>query len=78
MNHQQDRDVVIDIAGRILQKYIIASWSFDKGFWNKINKEILKLQLPQVIMPKLGNRNKAELEEETAPSYKRLKTSTVP
>ena len=73
LNEQQDRDVVIELADRILSKYNVASWSFDKGFWNKENKELLQLVVPKVVMPKLGKLTKAEQEEESSRSYKRLK-----
>jgi hypothetical protein len=73
MNDEQDRDIVIELADRLLQKYNIASWSFDKGFWLKENKELLALEIPKVIMPKLGKRNNAEEEEEKSRSFKRLK-----
>ena len=73
MNEEQDRDIVIELADRLLIKYNIASWSFDKGFWRKENKELLALEVPKVIMPKLGKRNKAEEEEEKSRPFKRLK-----
>jgi len=73
MNEEQDRDIVIEVADRLLMKYNIASWSFDKGFWRKENKELLALVVPKVIMPKLGKRNKAEEEEEKSRPFKRLK-----
>jgi hypothetical protein len=73
MNEEQDRDIVIELADRLLMKYNIASWSFDKGFWRKENKELLALEVPKVIMPKLGKRNKAEEEEEKSRPFKRLK-----
>ena len=73
MHHLQDRDIVIDLADELLNKYYIFSWSFDKGFWNSENKALLQLEIPQVIMPKLGKRNKKEEEEETSYTFKRLK-----
>jgi len=73
MHEEQDRDIVIELADRLLMKYNIASWSFDKGFWRKENKELLALEVPKVIMPKLGKRNKAEEAEENSRSFKRLK-----
>jgi len=73
MNEQQDRDIVIEMADRILSKYKVASWSFDKGFWRKENKEILQLEVPKVVVPKLGKRNKTEEEEEHSTSFKKLK-----
>ncbi len=73
MHDQQDRDIVIELADRLLSKYSIASWSFDKGFWKKENKELLQLEVPKVIMPKLGRRNKSEEAEESSHTFKRLK-----
>jgi len=73
MDGQQDRDIVLEVADRILSKYNVASWSFDKGFWLKENKEILQLEVPQVVIPKLGKRNKTEQEEEHSASFKKLK-----
>jgi len=73
MTDQQDRDVVIDLADRLLNKYKVSSWSFDKGYWRKENKELLQLEIEKVVMPKLGKRNKAEEGEENSRSFKRLK-----
>lgn len=73
LNEQQDRDVVIELADRVLAKNSVASWSFDKGFWAKENKELLQLEVPVVIMPKLGKLTQNEKEEENSRSFKRLK-----
>ena len=79
MNEEQDRDVLIKIADRVLQRYNVNVWSFDKGFWNKDNKLLLQTQVEKVIMPKLGKRNKAEEEEEKSRGFKKYKNlhSTV-
>lgn len=73
MHDEQDRDIVIAIADRVLEKFKVKSWSFDKGYWNKDNKSILNLEIPKVIMPKLGKRNKKEELEEKSPSFKKYK-----
>ncbi len=73
MEYEQDRDIVITLADRLLQRYTIESWSFDKGFWTKENKEILQLETPKVIMPKLGKRTIEEKLEETSRSFRLLK-----
>jgi len=73
MSGEQDRDIVIGLADRLLSKYKISSWSFDKGYWRKENKELLQLEVPKVVMPKLGRRNKTEEAEESSRSFKRLK-----
>ena len=73
MNDEQDRDIVIPLADRLLSQYKIQSWSFDKGYWGKDNKQILQIEVPQVIMPKLGKRTKEEEQEEHAKPFKKLK-----
>ena len=74
MNNEQDRDIVIEIADKVIRKHSnLNSWSFDKGYWNKENKEVLQLVVGQVIMPKLGKRNKQEEEEEKSRGFKKLK-----
>jgi len=79
MDEEQDRDILIEVADRVLQKYKVKVWSFDKGFWNKDNKELLQTAVDKVIMPKLGKRNKTEEEEEKSRGFKKYKNlhSTV-
>ncbi len=73
LDNQQDRGVVAVLADRLLSRYDIASWSFDKGFWSKDNKALLQTEIPQVVMPKLGKRTEQEKAEENKRPYKRLK-----
>ena len=73
MNQEQDRDIVLEIADRLLLKYHINSWSFDKGFWLNENKQLLQLEVAKVIMPKLGKRNKQEEQEEKSSTFRKLK-----
>jgi IS5 family transposase len=73
MHDQQDRDLVIVLADRLLPKHEVSSWSFDKGFWSKENKQLLQLEVPRVIMSKLGKRNAQEDAEEKSQPFRRLK-----
>ena len=73
MDEEKDRDVVVKIADSVLLKHAVKLWSFDKGYWSFENKQILKLAVDDVIMPKLGKRSKAEEEEETSPAFRRAK-----
>jgi len=73
MENEQDRDIAIELADRVLEKHTVKTWSFDKGYWNKDNKQILQLCIPQVIMPKLGKKNNAEKEEESSKSFKKYR-----
>jgi hypothetical protein len=72
MNHEADKSSVLKLADRVLAKIkdrAIASWSFDKGYYSKDNKELLKTEIEQVIMPKVGKRNKTEEEEEHGKTF---------
>ncbi len=73
MDNEQDRDIVLKIADRILAKYKVDIWSFDKGYWNRNNKVILQTVVKTVVMPKLGRRNKEEQEEEKSKKFKKFK-----
>lgn len=73
MEHQQDRDIVLDIADRILPRFKVKVWSFDKGYWNKDNIAILSTEVEQVVIPKLGRRNQSELERERTPKFMKFK-----
>lgn len=79
MENQSDSEIVPALSNRIKEKYNVKSWSFDKGFWHKNNKELLTAYVTTVVMPKKGKRNKAETEEERKPLFKKLrnKHSTV-
>ena len=74
MNNEQDRDIVIEIADNMLNKYrLINSMSFDKGHWSKDNKELLELEIPLVVLPKLGRRTAEEKEIESSRKFKHFK-----
>jgi hypothetical protein len=73
MEHRSDSQIVIQVANNLLSKYQIQSWSFDKGYYHKANKEYLKEKVAQVIMPKKGKRTAAETIEETTKDFKTLK-----
>ena len=74
MEGEQDREIVLEIAGAVLHKYKnIASMSFDKGHWKSENKALLELEIPQVILPKLGKLTAGEQELEKSRIFKHLK-----
>jgi transposase, IS5 family len=73
MEDEQDRDVTIGIADRVLSRYKVESWSFDKGFWDRDAKELLQFEVQKVIMPKLGRLNKEEEVEQNSRAFKKLK-----
>ena len=73
MENESDSEIVLTTADRVLLKYGIFSWGFDKGYWHKDNKWILSTVVPNVIMPKKGKRNKQETEQEHAVKFKKLR-----
>jgi hypothetical protein len=60
MDHEADSESVIPLADRVMQQHNVASWSFDKGYYKKETKELLKFYIPQVVMPKKGKKNQEE------------------
>lgn len=73
MNHLADSEIVIPIFERLIRKYRIFSWSYDKGGWHKDNKYALEKEIEKVIMPKKGKCNKQEKEEEHTPLFIKLR-----
>lgn len=74
LENEQDRDILIPTVDRITEKFKeITSWSVDKGYWKEENKAYLQQHVDEVNMPKLGNLNKSEKEEQNSHSFKRIK-----
>lgn len=73
MDHEADSESVIPLADRVMQQHKVESWSFDKGYYKKENKELLKLYIPYVVMPKKGKKNQEEKEEESQRNFIRLR-----
>lgn len=73
MDNKTDSEIVEDLTQRILAKYKVSSWSFDKGYWSKDNKATLSAQIEMVALPKKGKRNVSETDEEHQPLFKKLR-----
>lgn len=73
MENLTDSEAVISIADRVLQKYFVNGWSFDKGYFSKFNKELLSLFIKNLVMPKKGKLNKKEFEEEHEVEFKKTR-----
>lgn len=73
MENESDSEIVLTTADRVLLRYNILRWSFDKGYWHTDNKELLSTQVKEVIMPKKGKRNIKETEEEMTKKFKKLR-----
>ena len=73
MENQSDPEMVKHIAERLIELFLIRSWSFDKGFWHRENKAMLEEHVEKVVMPKKGRCNKLEQVEEGHRSFKLLR-----
>ncbi|WP_430935169.1 hypothetical protein [Saccharicrinis sp. 156] len=62
-----------DLAQRIFASYAVNSWSFDKGFWHKDNKEKLQGNVETLVLLKKGKCNKAEYKEEHSQRFLKLR-----
>jgi hypothetical protein len=62
-----DVDQSVAVADRLLGRYgagQIASLSFDKGFTRAVDREVIGLYVPTVVMPKRGKKTAAETQRE--------------
>ena len=74
MEHQSDSEIVPELKERLSGKYIIVSWSFDKGYWHKDNKALLsEVVKGTLVLPKKGKCNKEEAEEQHKSIFKKLR-----
>jgi hypothetical protein len=77
----QDYDVLVaevdvnqsvPVASRLLGRYGeggLASITFDKGFTRSEDRELLRLYIPQVVMPKRGKKSAAEAAAESTRQF---------
>jgi len=76
MEKTSDSEESILLADRLLAKFgenRIKSLSFDKGFSSKSNKELLSLYFTNLVMPKKGRKNKAEIIEERQVEFVKIR-----
>jgi transposase, IS5 family len=65
---EADVDQSVPVADRLLGRHgagQIASLSFDKGFTRTEDRDLLRLYVPTVVMPKRGKKNAAETKRES-------------
>jgi len=76
MDREVDVDQSVPVVDRVLGRYgegVIASVSFDKGFTREIDRQLLELFVPVVVMPKRGKKNAVETERESAKRFVQLR-----
>jgi IS5 family transposase len=74
--NQVDMGQSVPVADRLLGRYgvgQIGSISFDKGFSRAEDRELLRLYIPMVVMPKRGPKAAAEAEEESGKKFVALR-----
>jgi hypothetical protein len=73
---EAEMDQSIPVTDRLLGRYgvgSVASVSFDKGFTRAADRELLSLYVPEVVMPKRGKKNAAEVERESGRKFVALR-----
>ena len=73
MEKESDKATVISLADRILKKWNVQSWSFDKGYYTKENKELLELFINELVMPKKGKLSAEEHKVESSCRFVKLR-----
>ena len=71
-----DVDQSVPVADRLLGRYgagSLASLSFDKGFTRSEDRELLRLYVPKVVMPKRGKKYAAETQRESEKKFVALR-----
>ena len=74
--NEAEVDQSIPVADRLLGRHgagSVASLSFDKGFTREADRQLLGLYLPEVVMPKRGKKNAAEMERESGKKFVALR-----
>ncbi|HOU86860.1 MAG: hypothetical protein KA191_10500 [Verrucomicrobia bacterium] len=71
-----DVDQSVPVADRLLGRYgpgSIAGISFDKGFTRAANRELLRLYIPDVVMPKRGRKSATQTAAESTKTFVALR-----
>jgi hypothetical protein len=74
--NEAEVDQSIPVAERLLGRHgagCVASISFDKGFTREEDRQLLGLYIPEVVMPKRGKKNAAEMERESGRKFVALR-----
>ena len=73
-NHQTDSQMLLPVIDRIREYYKnVSQCSTDKGFFSKIDVQILELHDIKAIIPKKGKRNQSDIEKENDPAFIKAK-----
>ncbi len=76
MEQTGDNKETLLLLDRLLRRYgegAIGSISFDKGFSNREDRELLELYIPEVVMPKRGRLSREDQQREGHKRFKQLR-----
>ena len=68
-DHQQDNRLLLPALDRIRQHFEVSLCSGDKGFFSKVDIDIMELFGIKSVIPKKGKCNQAELQKESDPEF---------
>jgi len=69
-DHQQDNELLLPVVDRVRQLYEkVSGCSCDKGFFSKIDVQIMEIFGIRAIIPKKGKRSLADLAREGDPKF---------
>ena len=72
-DHQQDNQILLPVIDRVRKYFEICRCSADKGFFSKIDVEIMELFGIKSIISKKGKRSISDIERETQPDFIKAK-----
>ena len=68
-DHQQDNQLLIPTIDRIRQNFTISACSTDKGYYSKIDVDLLELFDIKTCIPKKGKCSVAQMQKESDPAF---------
>jgi hypothetical protein len=72
-NHQQDNQLLIPCVDKVIEKYKLSVVSGDKGFFSKIDFDLLSLFGIQVVIPKKGKLSLSDKERQSDTKFIKLR-----
>jgi hypothetical protein len=69
-DHEQDSKMLLPVIDRIREHFKnVSQCSTDKGFFSKIDVQIIEIFDIKAIIPKKGRRNQSDIEKESEPAF---------
>jgi hypothetical protein len=68
-DHQQDNQLLIPTIDRVRQHFKVSACSSDKGYYSKIDVEVIEVFDIKAFIPKKGKCSIAQLQKESDPAF---------